>query len=95
MYNMSIGISENPRMRRLKIGALVFGWIVVTAAQGQSQDWADASAEKLCKSVCQARDETWRTIPWQTDLIDAQRLAVAQSKPIFIWAMDGHPLGCT
>ncbi len=40
-------------------------------------------------------EETWKTIPWQTDLLAAQRLAAEQKKLIFIWAMDGHPLGCT
>ena len=40
-------------------------------------------------------DEPWRSIPWKIDLLDAQRAAAKQQKPIFIWAMDGHPLGCT
>ena len=40
-------------------------------------------------------NETWKTIPWQTNLLTAQRLAARQKKLIFIWAMDGHPLGCT
>ncbi len=40
-------------------------------------------------------DEPWRTIPWKISLLDAQHIAVAEEKPIFIWAMDGHPLGCT
>jgi len=42
-----------------------------------------------------AADEPWRTIPWKISLLDAQRIAAQQKKPIFIWAMDGHPLGCT
>jgi len=37
----------------------------------------------------------WRSIPWQIDLLNAQRDAAAQHKPLFVWAMDGHPLGCT
>ena len=40
-------------------------------------------------------DELWKSIPWQTSLIAAQNLAATEGKPIFIWAMDGHPLGCT
>lgn len=40
-------------------------------------------------------DEPWRTIPWKIGLLDAQRTAAKEKKPIFIWAMDGHPLGCT
>ena len=37
----------------------------------------------------------WRAIPWQTDLRDARRRATEQRKPIFLWAMNGNPLGCT
>lgn len=39
--------------------------------------------------------ELWRSIPWQTSLLAAQSMAAEQKKPLFIWAMDGHPLGCT
>jgi len=41
------------------------------------------------------KQATWRTIPWQTSLVKAQNIAVKENKPIFIWSMDGHPLGCT
>ena len=37
----------------------------------------------------------WRSIPWKTSVLDAQRVAAEEKKPLFIWAMDGHPLGCT
>ena len=50
---------------------------------------------QLHKQLQPAADELWRTIPWRTSLLDAQRRAIAEKKPIFIWAMDGHPLGCT
>lgn len=43
----------------------------------------------------QPADEPWRAIPWKIALLDAQRTAAESKKPIFIWAMDGHPLGCT
>lgn len=36
----------------------------------------------------------WASIPWQTDLWQARQLAAAQNKPIFMWAMNGNPLGC-
>jgi hypothetical protein len=42
-----------------------------------------------------AFDEPWRTIPWKISLLEAQKLAAEEKKPIYIWAMDGHPLGCT
>ena len=42
-----------------------------------------------------AKNEAWRTIPWKVSLAEAQEAAAREKKPIFIWAMDGHPLGCT
>jgi hypothetical protein len=37
----------------------------------------------------------WQAIPWQTDLWAARRPAQEAGKPIFLWAMNGNPLGCT
>jgi hypothetical protein len=48
-----------------------------------------------CLEVGADQAAAWRTVDWQTDLIAAQRMAIEQQKPLFIWAMDGHPLGCT
>ena len=36
----------------------------------------------------------WASIPWQTDLWEARKLARETGKPIFMWAMNGNPLGC-
>ena len=51
--------------------------------------------ETLHSSLQPTGEETWRTIPWETSLLKAQARAGAEQKPLFIWAMDGHPLGCT
>jgi hypothetical protein len=40
-------------------------------------------------------EERWREVPWASDLWEARRLAFEQGKPIFLWEMDGNPLGCT
>ncbi len=37
----------------------------------------------------------WNEIPWQLSLSEAIQQAVQKNRPLFIWAMDGHPLGCT
>lgn len=36
----------------------------------------------------------WASIPWQTDLWEARKIAAKQGKPIFAWMMNGNPLGC-
>ena len=51
--------------------------------------------ETLHRDLQPSEDEAWRTIPWETSLLAAQARAAREGKPIFIWAMDGHPLGCT
>ncbi len=55
----------------------------------------EARFEDLLKELAPDESTPWRTIPWKTSLLAAQREAAADKKPIFIWAMDGHPLGCT
>jgi hypothetical protein len=54
-----------------------------------------AEFEALHQQLQPSGKEAWRSIPWQTSMLDAQAIAAEERKPIFIWAMDGHPLGCT
>ena len=65
------------------------------AALVSAGELTDAEFKRLHKLLRPAPDEAWRTIPWKISLLDAQQNAVSAKKPIFIWAMDGHPLGCT
>lgn len=39
--------------------------------------------------------EKWTEIPWETDITAARQRAAREGKPVFLWIMDGHPLGCT
>ena len=38
--------------------------------------------------------ERWTQIPWIGELWNGRKRAAEDSKPLFIWAMNGHPLGC-
>jgi hypothetical protein len=42
----------------------------------------------------QANEEKFMQIPWMTNLWEARKKAAAQGKPLLLWEMDGHPLGC-
>ena len=55
----------------------------------------DRSVVELQSALAPSPEEAWRTIPWKTGLLEAQSEAARSRKPLFIWAMDGHPLGCT
>jgi hypothetical protein len=40
-------------------------------------------------------EDKWARIPWLTSLWTARQTAARLGKPILLWEMDGHPLGCT
>ncbi len=42
-----------------------------------------------------AKELAFRDIPWRAALWPAVEEARAARKPVFLWAMNGHPLGCT
>jgi hypothetical protein len=51
-------------------------------------------ADALKFVTARPEEMKWASIPWQTDLWEARRLAAVQDKPIFMWSMNGNPLGC-
>lgn len=40
-------------------------------------------------------EQAWTKIPWLPDLQSGIEAAEAAGKPILLWTMNGHPLGCT
>ena len=47
------------------------------------------------KAVLPGAEEAWLTIPWHATLHEGLRAAGQQQKPLLLWLMNGHPLGCT
>ncbi|QEL16187.1 hypothetical protein [Limnoglobus roseus] len=39
-------------------------------------------------------EDVFADIPWHTSLWEARQQAASDGKPILLWEMDGHPLGC-
>lgn len=69
-----------------------------------------AVSSSLCVAQTKARDASpldqaaflrpddsaaWRSIGWRADLASAVLEASKARRPILLWAMNGHPLGCT
>jgi hypothetical protein len=40
-------------------------------------------------------EEIWLSVPWRTNLMAARLESQDSKKPMFLWVMNGHPLGCT
>jgi len=37
----------------------------------------------------------WSEIPWKTTFYDGLIESDKEQKPLLLWVMNGHPLGCT
>ncbi len=60
-----------------------------------AEELTEQRFQQLLRELKPSESAVWRSIPWKISLLDAQQVAATENKPIFIWAMDGHPLGCT
>ena len=50
---------------------------------------------RIAEIVAKPSEEKWLSIPWRTNLSEARAHAQNQNKPLFMWIMNGHPMGCT
>ncbi len=55
------------------------------AAPGLLHDFQLPSGDEL----------SWRAIPWRDSFAAGVLDADKADKPVLLWAMNGHPLGCT
>lgn len=75
--------------------------VVIVAAQFCANLFADdaVSPEQFAKlhSLIKPKpaESKWEQIPWLVNLWAARERAAEEGKPILLWEMDGHPLGCT
>lgn len=91
------------RRRTLLLGGLFsvpvaagfYAWPTATRAMALQPALTEAEAAAVRAAVNPAKGEDlFDEIPWQTSLWDARVLAAKEGKPILLWEMDGHPLGC-
>ena len=99
-YNL-IDLRGTPMARsfRMLIVSLILSPLLPGNAISQSSATApvriEESLAKLLKEIRpQSTEDIFDTIPWQVSLWDARVRAAKEGKPILIWEMDGHPLGC-
>ena len=76
------------------IASLACCGVLISLSVARSQDIKDLN-ELMTLIKPQSAEEKWAEIPWMSSLWEARRKAAEQGKPILLWEMDGHPLGCT
>ena len=57
-------------------------------------EWSKEDQSVVQQILPTTKESAWLTIPWRTNLWDARQEAAKSGKPIYLWEMDGHPLGC-
>ncbi len=65
---------------------------VLCSGATQEQPGA-AEFDKLLRSFEPHDIGAWSEIPWQLSIVEAREVAILEEKPIFVWCLDGHPLG--
>jgi hypothetical protein len=77
---------------------LLFGWVCLAVCpRAHAVDPIKPEQFSKLQALIKpgSAEDKWSSIPWLTDLWQARKLAAEQGKPILLWEMDGHPLGCT
>ncbi len=74
---------------------LAIGVLMSLVCPAQAIDELTTKDLQQLQAALAPKDAAWKSIPWHPTLLSAQRQAARQRKLIFIWSMDGHPLGCT
>ena len=81
-------------MNHAFVTALLLAATAATLAQ-TVPDLTPAEFRGLHESLIPRHLEKWQTVPWKTSVLEARALATKTGKPLFMWSMNGSPLGCT
>lgn len=64
-------------------------------AASKSDRLTDVQFDLLTRSILPSAEEAkWRATAWLPSIDDGRTKAVNQNRPLFVWAMNGDPLGC-
>lgn len=70
-------------------------FISLTATSLTHGAWSVQQKQLIATIKPTTEESTWMRINWRTNLWQARKEAAKSGKPIYLWEMDGHPLGCT
>ena len=74
----------------------VLGLLAILPIATSTAEVSEAQFDALFKLCIPAKSASgWLELGWEIDLWKARERAAREGKPIFLWEMDGHPLGCT
>jgi hypothetical protein len=70
--------------------------LLAAAVLGAAPELNDESFAGLRDAIRpRASEQSYLEIPWRESFVTALNEARETDRPILLWAMNGHPLGCT
>jgi hypothetical protein len=83
-------------MRRRNVGGLALLAFLPAAALAGDLDLTPKNWRDWKKKIVPAQEElAWQKIAWRASFYAALEEGQKEEKPLLLWAMNGHPLGCT
>lgn len=78
------------------MAAITIGALIAIRPQAALPELNEQNFDKLMQHIQPTKQEgRWQEIPWRNTFWDAVQEANRAEKPILLWGMNGHPLGCT
>ena len=78
-------------MKIVKVWSLFSGLLLAAGAVSAQA----ALEERIDRLLARAEENRFLEIDWRTDLLEARAEANEVGKPMFMWMMNGNPLGAT
>ncbi len=75
--------------------AVVVASVALTRLPAQELELTEKNFQQWREHILPGEgDLAWQQIPWLTTFADGILAADRADKPVLLWTMNGHPLGC-
>jgi hypothetical protein len=79
----------------LAVASILVGGFTVKAPPASADESAQSLEAKVASIMPTADEDRWLTVPWRASIMQARLEAQDLSRPLFLWIMNGNPMGCT
>jgi len=76
---------------------LAIAFIIISCGEKNESFTLDNNSYMIWKDFIKPTKEelAWAQIPWRSTFYDGLIESDREQKPLLLWVMNGHPLGCT
>lgn len=94
--NFAISLTDQGTKPLIQAMRISLGILLLLSAPLARSELTSVQVDTLYELCLPEKTESgWLELGWEIDLWKARERAAREGKPIFLWEMDGHPLGCT